>query len=203
MKLMNFIFDMGGVLSLNVDVIPDICSYTGVSRLALEDFSGVDFQDMSEGRISVTEFWQNFNRHFGTQVQKDLTAEFFQPVLDKRMYTILSTLKSTGHHIVCGTNTIESHYRTHRNRGDYSIFDSVYASYLMGITKPDITFFQFILQAEDWSPDTTVFVDDNSQNTQAAHNLGLNTWTYSHTPSEFQDFIFWLRQIVPDSFMEK
>lgn len=201
---MNVIFDMGGVLAQEVDVIPQISQITGISPSDIRDFSGVDFHSMSEGAMTAQEYWNLFNTHFGTNVEGDLIAECFKPVIDHRMLYLIDALKAGGNRVVCGTNTLESHYRIHRNRGDYDSFHQVYASHLIGITKPDPRFYTHILDTEGWKPEDCLFVDDRRENTETAQALGIQTWTYVSTELGFQEFVSWICGIagarLPEAF---
>ena len=81
--------------------------------------------------------------------------------------------------MVAGTNTIEPHYRAHLRRGDYEVFDAVYASNRMGLAKPDPAFYTFILEREGCEPREAVFVDDMEVNVEAAAKLGIEAFLFA------------------------
>ena len=64
------------------------------------------------------------------------------------------------------------------DRGDYALFDRVYASHLMGWAKPSPEFWKVILKEEQRRPDETVFIDDFSENIEAARSVGINAVHY-------------------------
>ncbi len=144
---MGFVFDMGNVLSLDVDVLPCMAARLGMTIERITDYAGDDFGDLLVGAKTAEEFWRDFNRHFGTDVREDLLITCFHPATDPRMERLILDLKAAGHRVVCGTNAFEKHYRYHLERGEYAVFDRVYASNLMGIAKPSPDFFQHILDA--------------------------------------------------------
>ena len=78
------------------------------------------------------------------------------------------------HRVVCGTNTNQSHWGNHLERGDYAFFNQTYASNIIGIMKPDPQFFETIMKAEGYSPSETFFTDDKIENCDAAAKLGIN-----------------------------
>jgi phosphoglycolate phosphatase-like HAD superfamily hydrolase len=131
-----FVFDMGNVLSLEVDVLPCMAARLGMSIGQITDYAGVDFDELLVGAKTAEEFWQGFNRYFGTDVREDLLITCFHPVNDERVRRLILELKAAGHRVVCGTNAFEKHYRYHLERGEYAVFDHVYASNLLGIAKP-------------------------------------------------------------------
>ncbi|WP_018526246.1 HAD family hydrolase [Alkalispirochaeta alkalica] len=185
---MNFIFDMGNVLSLGVDVIPAISEITGIAPQELKKFGGNDFLDLSVGTMEAEEFWQAFNHHFGTAVERDLIADCFSPLLDRRMEALIVTLRDRGFSVVCGTNTLESHYQHHLKQGDYRVFEKVYASHHLGLVKPDPRFFLTILEDRGWQAQDTLFVDDLPENVAAARKLGITAWEYRDYPP-FEAFL--------------
>jgi putative hydrolase of the HAD superfamily len=54
-------------------------------------------------------------------------------------------------------------------------FDKVYASYEIGMTKPDPAIFLYMIEDTGMYPDETVFVDDGERNIATAASLGMAT----------------------------
>lgn len=54
-------------------------------------------------------------------------------------------------------------------------FDEIFASYELGVVKPDARFFEHVLAATGSRPEETVFVDDGPHNVEAAKALGIHT----------------------------
>jgi putative hydrolase of the HAD superfamily len=186
-----FIFDMGNVLSLDVDVLPPIASKLSMTIKQITDYAGDIFRELLVGAKTAEEFWQGFNRHFGTDVREDLLITCFHPVTDPRMERLILDLKAAGHRVVCGTNAFEKHYRYHLERGEYAAFDRVYASNLLGIAKPSQDFFLHILGQEGWQARDTFFIDDRAANVTAAGNLGMHSFLYE-SPRSFPALQAWL-----------
>jgi len=188
-----FIFDMGNVLSRDVDVLPCMAARLGMPIPAITEYAGDDFDDLLVGAKTAGEFWEGFNRHFGTDVREDLLITCFHPVTDGRMERLILDLRAAGHRVVCGTNAFESHYRYHLEHGEYAVFDRVYASNRMGIAKPSPAFFRHILEQEGWQARDTFFVDDRAANVEAARDLGMRPFLYDHgSPSGFAALRAWL-----------
>jgi putative hydrolase of the HAD superfamily len=184
MKLL--IFDMGGVLANRTTVIPDMAAAWNIT--ADDFFRGAgsdpsadhtspynlgDIGELMRGKLTIEQFWKNFSRRTGIAVSGDPWYDYFKPALNAGTLQLLSDLKASGHRAVCGTNTLDSHYRRHVERGDYAPFDKVYASHLMGIIKPDPEFWRFILTEEEAKLSGAFFIDDNQENVEAAEKLGL------------------------------
>ena len=191
---------MGNVLSLEVDVLPTIASSLGMTVSQIVNFAGDDFHGLQIGAKTVAEFWQEFNRHFGTDVREDLLTTCFHPVVDVRMEQLILNLKAAGQRVVCGTNTVEKHYQYHLEHGEYAVFDRVYASNLLGIAKPSPAFFEHILEQEGWQAYDTVFIDDQAANVNAAGDLGIRSFLYE-SPWSFPALLDWLaeQKVLPEA----
>lgn len=184
MKL--FIFDMGGVVTGNVQCIPAMAASLGITsddffRGAGSDptvshtspYNLGDVGALMAGRLSPASFWANFSARTGIPVAGDPWGAFFEPERIEGTYAAVEALKAAGHRVVCGTNSLEAHYDSHVARGDYACFHAVYASQLMGLIKPDPRFWTYILQAEGRRAEEAFFVDDHLENVEAARALGL------------------------------
>jgi putative hydrolase of the HAD superfamily len=173
-----YIFDMGGVVSLNTNAAPDIAAYLEFNGAKMIEYARDDFGELTTGRISEQEFVRRFCLRSGLIVEEDLLNRFFEPELDPDVVEIIDSLKN-GARVVAGTNTISPHYQIHLRKGDYRIFDAVYASHLIGLAKPDPTFYTYILEHEGCSADRAVFVDDVPENVEAAGALGMRSLLFT------------------------
>jgi HAD superfamily hydrolase (TIGR01509 family) len=174
-----YIFDMGGVLVQNVNILPDLTAYLGITLEEGRTWGRDLFFALMEGKMSTREFWTAFSQRSGLTVEEDdLFGRFFHPVLDELMYYLVLELKKLNR-VVCGTNTIEEHYATLAERGDYNVFDAVYASHQIGFAKPRPEFYCYIIEQENIPPSQTVFIDDNLENIEAAKNLGIYSFHFT------------------------
>lgn len=175
-KTMNdlYIFDMGGVVSSNTNVLPDVAEYLGLSLDDLHGWTREFGRNLMEGTLTTEDFWQIFSQRSGIVVIEDLFSKFFFPTLNHDMVTLITRLKHH-HRVVCGTNTIAAHYQYHLDHNDYAVFEKVYASHLMGIAKPRIEFYQHILDREHVSASQAVFIDDARKNVEAARKIGIHS----------------------------
>lgn len=184
---MLFIFDMGGVVTSNF-------VYSGKSQffdklsISAEEFNLLSgkagFHELETGQISVKEFWKNYNDIISKdcpelpQAQNDLFRLYFHPELNTGTVELINNLKKK-HRLVCGTNTIDSHWENHMERGDYAFFNQTYASNKIGCAKPDPHFFQLILEAENTSAENAFFTDDKAENVAAAASLGIHAEVFT------------------------
>lgn len=178
---MLFIFDMGGVVT-NTFELDSMVKQIGISK---EDFWNIckngqrNFWDeFQKGLIGINEFWTLFNENSEKYNFKKVMHDYFRlnfnPVRKNLTVEMIQKLKQK-HRVVCGTNTIQSHYENHMECGDYLIFNKTYASNKIQAIKPDSDFFQLIMNAEGFLPSETFFVDDKIENCEAAKKIGINT----------------------------
>jgi len=173
-----YIFDMGGVVSRNTDVIGRIAARLGFTAEQWQKTFREDLIALMAGSITSDQFWRRFSEVSGQRVEEDLWAVYFHPEPDPLVIETIRELKEEAR-VVVGTNTIESHYRVHEQNGDYRIFDRVYASQRIGLVKPDPAFYVHILESEGSAPEQTVFVDDAAVNVAAARSLGIHALLYT------------------------
>ncbi|MFA6857684.1 MAG: HAD-IA family hydrolase [Treponema sp.] len=192
---MIFIFDMGGVVTTSAAVEKQICDIIGISEGNFFEYCGcgngnASYGDpgvklnkfvsnssdlltlLSNGTITTKQFWQEFSARSGKSIQTDYWHLLFHPELNEDVAKIIRILRRN-YRVVCGTNTIESHYMNHIERGDYTLFDQTYASNVLGVSKPDPEFWKLILLAEGVKASDVFFTDDNINNCTAASSLGL------------------------------
>lgn len=202
---MLFIFDMGGVVTNTFEMDRLYSSLNISSKLFFKicRISDTDiWYNFEAGYISTKEFWDSFNNNVQflqnsikngiklpeidledllnvnlssiPYIKKDPFRLHFHPVLNPITADLIKNLRKK-HRVVCGTNTNQSHWENHLERGDYALFDQTYASNKIGLVKPDTEFFSAILEAEGFSPEETFFTDDKIENCEAASKTGINS----------------------------
>ena len=173
-----YIFDMGGVVSLDADVSKQIAERLGFASGKLWEILREEITGLMAGSITTEEFWRRCSLKSGRRVDEDLWTLYFHPRPNLMVIEMIRELKNEAR-VVVGTNTIESHYLVHSENGDYDIFDRVYASHQMGLVKPDLAFYTYILDREGCSAAETVFVDDTEENVEAARTLGIRSFLFT------------------------
>jgi len=171
-----FVFDMGGVMVDGFDVTstmaPDLGLDLGELRAMMEEAGAAE---LHEGTLTAPAYWARFEALTGLTLPGEPWRDYFTPERRPAMYALVDRLKDAGARVVVGTNTIDAHYEVHVARGDYAVFDHVYASNLMGVSKPDPDFWLRILAAEGAAAADAVFIDDTPENVAAAASLGIRS----------------------------
>lgn len=184
-----FIFDMGGVIVRNFHVGPKLSKFLGSEKNVINNYdkdASLALRLHSEGKIDEKEFWKRFRKATSIEVpeyERSLLGKFFHPELDMPTIKIIEELKSKGKRVVCGTNVIDAHYKTHMKLKQYDVFDKVYASHIMQIAKPKKEFFEEICKAENVSCERAFFTDDLQNNVDVALQCGLKAFLYTDATS--------------------
>lgn len=169
-----YIFDMGGVLACNTDVFPDVFGFLGITGEQFSAFAGKEMGRFLNGEITTDEFWSRFSSRYGKEIEEELFGKFFSPRLDQGVMEIIKRLKNDSR-VVCGTNTFDPHYDYLLEHGYYDIFDAVFASNKIGVSKPNPDFYRYILNDEGVKPEDALFVDDSEENVSAAKKLQIKS----------------------------
>ncbi len=184
-----YIFDMGGVLCRDFDIRPEAARRLGIDGAELNRAMDPDIQPFMRGEMDDTAFWRRFSLRAGVFPAENYWATLFKPRLDAPTEHIVRELRARGARVVCGTNTIATHYAIHDALGQYAMFDRVYASHLMGVAKPEAAFFEAILSAERVPPNRAFFVDDYVENVEAACSLGILSRRYQSAHRLCEDLV--------------
>ena len=183
---MLFIFDMGGVVT-NTFLLTQLYNKLNITTEDFFKLCAAGNEDIwylfQTGKINPQQFWAQFNERVAAAkdekfrkvpvVENDLFRLYFHPSKNLETVELIQMLKKK-HRVVCGTNTIDSHWENHMERGDYAFFNQTYASNKIGCAKPDPHFFELILEAEGYTAEEAFFTDDKIENVNAAKSVGIN-----------------------------
>lgn len=172
---MLYIFDMGGVVTTTAKLSERMSQVIGITEEEFKEKNNDLFQLLTDGEITTDKYWETFAKRSGIAITTDWWHWLFHPILNETTVKIIRAIKKDGNRVVCGTNTIPSHYFNHLERGDYAYFDQTYASCYMGTSKPNHNFWKTILEAEQVPPRDVVFIDDREENCHAAQEMGIHS----------------------------
>lgn len=181
------IFDLGGVV-LNLNPEKTAIEYSKLSGIPVSEIYKI-FLDSKwvpayeRGKISSDEFRK--------QVRTALSIESSDSQIDQAWNAMLLELPSVRLALLSGlrrnfqtlvlSNTNEIHVeefsRTVSEVTDgetiHDHFDKVYYSNEIGMRKPDLEIYQYVLESNKLVPQTTLFIDDMLPNIEAARQCGI------------------------------
>ena len=181
------IFDLGGVI-LNIDY--------QLTRNAFEDIGITNFNDMysqadaddlfkklETGQISEANFYDEINRRTSLNLPStDIEKAWNKMLLTFREKSLqfvetlrprykLYLLSNTNHiHL---KEFIKIYHATKRKKPFEKFFDKVYYSCEIGLRKPNLDIYEYVIHENGLEPKTTLFVDDSVQNVETATKAGM------------------------------
>ncbi len=174
-----FLFDMGNVVVKNITMLGKIARAWNLDRNEFfTDYLHYEFPLM-EGEFSSSQYWAHVQQVFGVKVEGDPFYDCFSPVFNEEIVSLVKALRKAGKRVVCASNTIDPHWRILADMGALSLFDTVYASHEMHLTKPSQAFFQYILEKEGVTAEGAYFIDDNEENIFRARSMGIQSLLYA------------------------
>ena len=188
---------------MNIDVdraLRSLSSYSGLPETDIdwEPHLPGFFHQFEIGRISEFDFRENLRQVIGQNIEDDILDYCWnQLLLDIPAHRLNELLKLRQQYtmvLLSNTNSIHTrviHSRLQKVAGTSDFrkyFDRVYYSYEMNLAKPDPRIFQVVLDQNNFQPDSTLLVDDNGDNIQAASELGLQVFQVKQ-PDDWIDFL--------------
>ena len=188
----NIIFDLGNVI-LNVDYDQTIDAF---KTLGVDDFEHLYtplaqkhfIDNMDKGLITPSEFRESLRTEapaLRNRSDKEIDTAWCAMLLDlpKARLDILENLKKRYRTFLL-SNTNEIHVAIFddivagvspgKRMSDY--LEKVYYSNEMGMRKPDVEIYRFVIETNDLNPSETLFIDDLQANIEGASKAGLKTF---------------------------
>ncbi len=188
------IFDFGDIF-INLDK-------HGAREHALDLFGIREFDDdlllknadYEKGTISTGDFIGYYRSRFPEIREPDLKAAWNLIIKDFPAYRLkfLKDLRINKElRFILLSNTNEMHIDHVKETVPFyddfkDQFDRFYLSHKMGMRKPELEIYQWVLNQDKINADECLFIDDTLENIQAARELGINTWNLN---PELEDII--------------
>lgn len=167
------IFDIGNVVLGDIDMLETISVRYQLPYDQLKEDYTHYLYPMMDGVLDVELYIRHLSFLFNVSLPNDLFEVTFNPFVVRGVAELISTVRDTGVRVVAGSNTFAPHEKVIRKMGVFSLFDRVYLSHHMGISKPFPGFFSSVMEQEGYQPGQVVFVDDLKENIEAASALGM------------------------------
>ncbi|KAI0883876.1 HAD-like domain-containing protein [Annulohypoxylon maeteangense] len=175
-KFKAIIFDLGGVLlHWNSEVVTDLSP----SQLQTMMDSPVWF-DLERGHLTLQEACQNLSKLVGIDAQTiehglDEAQQSLE--VDTDLAQTVKELRASDENLqlVVMSNISQEHFRlVQRLHLPWSLFNFTFASGAVGMRKPDLCFFQHVIDKIGVHPSDVVMVDDRVENIHAARTIGIH-----------------------------
>ena len=179
-NITTILFDLGGVV-FELGGIQTVCDWSR-ERLSSEHLlqrwlESPAVRAFESGRIEYPQFREQLKVELGLAVEDDEYDRTFTAWI-RGIYPgaaeLLGELNQK-YTVACFSNTNVVHWEILMT--DYNLpacFEKRFASFEMGLVKPDKEAFLYVLDALGQPPETVVFLDDSPANVSAASDCGLN-----------------------------
>lgn len=184
MAVKNLIFDVGNVLIeycwnqmlMDYGVKPEDVETTG-----REIFDNALWDEFDLGNLPTQEIVERYCK--ALPQYEDLLRWFFghlemMPVMRPDVWERVHALKEKGYRIYLLSNYSEDFFNNHTKDAAFiKDLDGRLVSYEVHLMKPDPAIYQCLLDRYDLKPEESVFFDDRPENTKAAQDLGITSYT--------------------------
>ncbi len=188
-KIENIIFDLGGVL-LDIDYN---LTRTAFEKLGVANFdemysqANADklFQKLETGIITDEEFYKELNRNTGLHLSAKEIKEAWNAMLLSFREESLDFLDKVREryaiYLLSNTNNIhlvsfyEIYHQKERKKSFEQYFNKAFYSFQIGLRKPDIECYEWVLNDLQIDAQKTLFIDDSVKNIEGAQKVGLQT----------------------------
>lgn len=188
-KVENIIFDLGGVLlDIDYNLTLEAFEKLGVAHFdTMYSQSDADqlFQKLETGKISEENFYQEFGRFTGLHLSPEETRKAWNAMLLNFREESLQFLDNLSHRykIFLLSNTNQIHidwfknkfYETKREKPFDEYFSRAFYSCDIGLRKPDLECYEWVLNELSVEAGKTLFIDDSQGNIEGAKKAGLQT----------------------------
>ncbi len=198
------IFDLGGVLyDIDINITAQEFKNMGIKDMQAlhKAFSeGHIYEGIDSGACDSSEFRMKVREVSGIDLTDQQIDHAWNSLLisfpEYRVKLLLGLRKHYRILLLSNTNAIHYEYYSHKFLMDYGfsfneLFDKAYLSYRLGMRKPGQAIYKHVIEDSKLVPENSVFIDDLSENTEAAIKTGLRAIHldgYSDVTEMFNEF---------------
>jgi epoxide hydrolase-like predicted phosphatase len=193
-KLKHFIFDFGGVLIEKTFILKNLFQIIESDLKITMPTSDDKYykkirRKLSSGIISAREFLDKlFEEYYypykeGTTFSNEKMVDYYLELwfelysrlthLSSDMAEVIERLHKAGYIVSLMSNTFDIHAKSNMLKGFYDAFDNIFLSNEIGLIKPEMEKYKFVLKKLDTKPKRCVFIDDKIRNLVPARELGI------------------------------
>lgn len=186
----NVVFDLGGVL-LDIDFSRSLEALKAIGCPSVSEVSTSStfaqlFLDFEQGQIQESDFYNRMRQELQMNISDATLEEVWNKTLIGTVESKMKTLKELSNHyfvyLLSNTNSIHwrwiiDYYQQQYKCDFITLFQKVYLSHEVKLSKPSESIFKLVIQDAQLQPSETLFIDDKEENTAVADKLGFNTFT--------------------------
>ncbi|MGI9318895.1 MAG: HAD family hydrolase [bacterium] len=178
-RISAILFDLGGVLvELNhsADNVPWFDNRRSSAENWHQWLTSPLSQEFERGLLSPTQFARQYIRDSNIQMDPERFLQYFESWVVGFYPGALTLLKQLSSHYPIGvfSNVTAVHWPSlHRQMQHHGAVKYYFASYQLGLAKPDPASFEHVAAAMGFNPGAILFLDDNPINVEGARSSGF------------------------------
>ena len=181
------IFDLGAVLlNINYQNTIDAFSKLGVKNASTFYSKKVQanlFNQIETGDITAKKFLSGLQKETNNASINQVSEAWNAMLLDlpeNRLAVIQSLKKEYSIYLLSNTNPIhidafKKKLRKVKWKKFCNLFDKMYLSHEVGLRKPNVAIFEYLLKEQNLQAHEVFFIDDSPQHIESANKLGIKT----------------------------
>lgn len=184
------LFDLGDTI-FNPDWISldkSMIKEAGISIIMPPHLKKIYGEEVLVGRTSMESLFKTLLNNYKKNAPiSDVVAVYkrnyqkYSPINDKMIKLIDRLRTKVKVYALSNTNTI--HREVNEQRGLFNHFEKSFLSCELGMRKPDVFLYKFILEYLKIQPSELLFIDDNQENIEIAKSLSIKTVKYENYES--------------------
>lgn len=152
-------------------------------------------REYEKGLISSEKFISAYQEEF-KQLEDEIFVNSWNAILidfpEYRYHFLKKLSEEKDFELILLSNTNEIHIDWVKENVPFyedfkACFDAFYLSHEINYRKPDAEIYEFVLNKHGLKPEECLFIDDTTENTEAAAALGIHTWNIEPTREDVID----------------
>lgn len=181
------IFDFGGVVGSDANDwetnFSQVQEITGLSSQELNEIFDEHWSSLKIGKGNVGNFWQNVVGKSKKKIEPEELATIYNSKIsiNTRVLELVKVLKKRGFILIILSNESKEwmDIKIEKFKLD-KFFDKIYCSAYLGISKPSIEIFNYVLRDLRIKASKIIFIDNQINNINIAEKLGIKTILYKN-----------------------
>ena len=182
------VFDCGGVIVKfdHTQVVQFLSDEFGMSPAQfIKSISYEERQALSTGSIDEQVFWENYAKKNHVTLPAHFKDSYFTFIKnnlspDEELLNFIYHLKACGFQTPMLSDVTQWQGEALQQLGIYDAFCPVLLSYEIGLKKPSIEIYEYLLEYLALPAEVCIFIDDKEENIEAAEKLGINGILYTN-----------------------
>jgi len=188
------LFDYGNVISQpqNKLIADQMATLVGLEADVFENAYFEERRAYDRGDVEGAEYWRILTRRMGILLDETKFGKLVEldvacwAEVDQRILEFAADLKKAGYEIGILSNMPIDQVGAYKKMDSWmGAFDHLFLSAEFRMAKPDAEIYEYVMRQMGKTPEEIFFIDDKTENLEAASQIGWQTFLYS-SPDDFE-----------------